>query len=90
VDICNRRKPAPGGHHDAGIPIGSSYFLLARIDGSVYALSGPVPPNHGIETPPPRIGKYLQDVGKLMQAISMHSIRTYTTKLKDDSVMVEL
>ncbi|MHB8807795.1 MAG: Rieske (2Fe-2S) protein [Anaerolineaceae bacterium] len=54
------------------------------------ALSGPVSPDLGGEKLPPRVGKYLQDVGMLMQHIRTHSIRTYETRLEADSVMVAL
>ncbi|MGV8026980.1 MAG: Rieske (2Fe-2S) protein [Anaerolineaceae bacterium] len=54
------------------------------------ALSGPVSPDLGGETLPPRVGKYLQDVGMLMQHIRTDSIRTYETKVEAGSVMVAL
>ena len=54
------------------------------------ALSGPVSPDLGGEKLPPRVGKYLQDVGMLMQHIRTNSIRIYETRLEVDSVMVAL
>lgn len=54
------------------------------------ALSGPVPPYLGNEKISPRIGKYLQDVGMLMQNVRTHSINIYMTKLVEGWVMIDL
>lgn len=51
-------------------------------------LSGPVPIDLGGETPPPRLGKYLQDIGKLTLHIRTQSIRTYETKVESGLVLV--
>lgn len=54
------------------------------------ALSGPVPHNLGGEMLPPKLGKFLQDVGMLMPHIRTHSIHTYETTVEAGSVMVAL
>lgn len=54
------------------------------------ALSGPVPRDFGGETPPPRMGQFLQNVGKLMGHIRTHSIRTYETKVESGLVWIVL
>ena len=54
------------------------------------ALSGPVPPYLGNETPPPRTGAFLKNVGMLMQHIRTESIGTYKTKVESDWVLVAL
>ena len=54
------------------------------------ALSGPVPPDLGEDKLPPRIGKYLQDIGTLMEKVRTHSIHTYITKVESGSVLVAL
>jgi len=54
------------------------------------ALSGPVPPDLGGDKLPPRIGKYLQDIGTLMEKVRTHSIHTYITKVESGSVLVAL
>jgi nitrite reductase/ring-hydroxylating ferredoxin subunit len=52
------------------------------------ALSGPVPPDFGGEVPPPRLGQFLEIVGKLMEHIRTESIRTYATKLESGWVLI--
>ena len=54
------------------------------------ALSGPVPPDFGHETPPPMFGEYLQNIGMLMKGVRTESIRTYTTKLESGWVQIAL
>jgi len=54
------------------------------------ALSGPVPPDLGGDKLPPRIGKYLQDIGTLMEKVRTHSIHTYITRVESGSVLVAL
>jgi nitrite reductase/ring-hydroxylating ferredoxin subunit len=54
------------------------------------ALSGPVPPYLGNEKNSPRVGKYLQDVGMLMQNVRTHSINIYMTKVVAGSVFIDL
>jgi nitrite reductase/ring-hydroxylating ferredoxin subunit len=54
------------------------------------ALSGPVPPDMGSETPPPMLAGYLQNVGMLMKHIRMESIRTYATKVEAGWVQIAL
>jgi len=54
------------------------------------ALSNPVPHDPGGETIPPKLGKYLNDIGKLMLDIRTHSIHTYLTRVKAGSVMIDL
>jgi nitrite reductase/ring-hydroxylating ferredoxin subunit len=45
------------------------------------ALSGPVPPDMGNESLPPRLAAFMQHVGILMQHVRTESIRTYETKV---------
>jgi nitrite reductase/ring-hydroxylating ferredoxin subunit len=54
------------------------------------ALSGPVPPFLGNETPPPRTGAFLKNAGMLMQHIRTESIGTYKSKTESDWVLVAL
>ena len=54
------------------------------------ALSGPVPHYLGNETPPPRTGAILKNVGMLMQHIRTESINTYKTKVESEWVWVAL
>jgi nitrite reductase/ring-hydroxylating ferredoxin subunit len=54
------------------------------------ALSGPVPHDPGGETIPPKLGEYLNNIGKLMHDIRTHSIHTYLTSVKAGSVMIEI
>jgi nitrite reductase/ring-hydroxylating ferredoxin subunit len=54
------------------------------------ALSGPVPPDLGHETPPPLMGGYLQNIGMLMKHVRTESIRTYATKLEAGWVQIAL
>lgn len=54
------------------------------------ALSGPVPPYLGNETPPPRTGALLKNVGMLMQHIRTESIGTYEAKVESEWVLVAL
>ena len=54
------------------------------------ALSGPVPPYFGHETPPPMMGEYLQNIGMLMKHVRTESIRTYATKLEAGWVQIAL
>ncbi len=54
------------------------------------ALSGPVPPNLGDETPPPRTGALLMNVGLLMQHIRTESIHTHEAKVESEWVLVAL
>jgi nitrite reductase/ring-hydroxylating ferredoxin subunit len=52
------------------------------------ALSGPVPAYLGGETPPPRTGAYLKNVGMLMEHIRTQSIRSYPTRVESGWVFV--
>ncbi len=52
------------------------------------SLSAPVPPDLGSGELPPRVEKYLQDVGVLMHEIRTHSLHTFETRLEAGSVMV--
>ena len=52
------------------------------------ALSGPVPPDFGGETPPPNMGQFMQNVGLLMAHIRTESIRAYPTKLEAGWVLI--
>jgi nitrite reductase/ring-hydroxylating ferredoxin subunit len=54
------------------------------------ALSGPVPPYLGNETPPPRTGAYMSHIGALMQHIRTESIGTYRVKVESEWVMVAI
>lgn len=54
------------------------------------SLSGPVTTDLSKETVSPRVGKYFQDIGLLMQGIRTHSIHTYLTKIEGESVLVDL
>jgi len=52
------------------------------------ALSGPVPPDVGDESPPPILGAYLQHIDMLMSHVRTQSIRTYETKIEEGWVHV--
>ena len=54
------------------------------------ALSGPVETDLSKEKFSPRIGKYFQDIGMIMQGVRTHSIHTYRTRIEAGSVMVDL
>jgi nitrite reductase/ring-hydroxylating ferredoxin subunit len=54
------------------------------------ALSRPVPSDLGGEKLSPRLAKYLNDVGTLMQSVSTHSIHTYLTKVDAGLVLISL
>jgi nitrite reductase/ring-hydroxylating ferredoxin subunit len=54
------------------------------------ALSNPVPRDFGKEVPPPRIARFLQNVGMLMSHVKTCSIRTYETKVEFGKVLVAL
>ena len=54
------------------------------------ALSGPVPPDISHEIMSPVIGKYMQNIGKLMDKVQTESIRTFTTKVEAGWVVIEL
>ena len=54
------------------------------------ALSGPVPPYLGNETPPPRTGAYMSHIGALMQHIRTESIGSYRVKVESEWVWVAL
>jgi nitrite reductase/ring-hydroxylating ferredoxin subunit len=54
------------------------------------ALSGPVPADIEREVMSPLLGKYMQNIGKLMNYVHMESIRTFETKTKDGWVLVAL
>jgi nitrite reductase/ring-hydroxylating ferredoxin subunit len=54
------------------------------------ALSGPVAADLSKETISPRVGKYFQDIGMLMQSIRTHSIRTYLTRIEAGAIMIDL
>jgi len=54
------------------------------------ALSGPVPPYLGDETPPPRMGALLKNVGMLMQHVRTEPIATYQAKVESEWVWVAL
>ena len=54
------------------------------------ALSGPVPPYLGNETPPPRTAAFLKNVGMLMQHIRTESIGTYKVKVESEWVWVAI
>jgi len=52
------------------------------------ALSGPVPPYLGTETPPVRIGMFLENVGLLMQHVRTESIGIHKVKVDTGWVLV--
>lgn len=52
------------------------------------ALSEPVPRDFGKETPPPRIARFLEEVGRLMGRVKTCSIRRHETKIEGDTVLV--
>ena len=54
------------------------------------ALSGPVPPDLGDATPPPRLAGYLRNVGILMQHIRTDSLAVYPVKVDGEWVSVAL
>ena len=54
------------------------------------ALAGPVPPDLGGESTPPRLAAYLRNVGMLMQHIRTESLAVYAAKVDGDWVWVAL
>jgi nitrite reductase/ring-hydroxylating ferredoxin subunit len=54
------------------------------------ALSGPVPPDLGHESPPPMMVEYLKNIDMLMKDVRTESIRTYATKLEAGWVQIAL
>jgi nitrite reductase/ring-hydroxylating ferredoxin subunit len=54
------------------------------------ALSGPVPADISHEIMSPVIGKYMQNIGKLMEQVKTEPIRTFNTKIEDDWVLIEI
>jgi nitrite reductase/ring-hydroxylating ferredoxin subunit len=54
------------------------------------ALSGPVPADISHEIMSPVLGKYMQNIGMLMNYVRMESIRTFETKLEDGWVLIAL
>lgn len=54
------------------------------------ALSGPVPPALGHESPPPMMVEYLKNIDMLMKDVRTESIRTYATKLEAGWVQIAL
>jgi nitrite reductase/ring-hydroxylating ferredoxin subunit len=53
-------------------------------------LAGPVPPDLGGESPPPRLATYLRNVGMLMQHIRTESLGVYSVKVEAEWVWVAL
>jgi len=54
------------------------------------ALSGPVPTDTGQEIPPPSLGRYLQNIGMLINHVRTESVRTYPTKIEDGWILIRL
>ena len=54
------------------------------------ALSGPVPPDISHEIMSPVIGKYMQNIGKLMEQVKTVSIQTFKTKVENGWVFIEI
>jgi len=54
------------------------------------ALSGPVPKDTGQEIPPPSLGRYLQNIGMLINHVRTESVRTYPTKIEDGWILIRL
>ena len=54
------------------------------------ALSGPVPADFGKEIPPPMLGEYLENIGKIMKHVRTESIHTYATKIESGWISVAL
>ena len=54
------------------------------------ALSNPVPRDFGKEVPPPRIARFLQNIGMLMSHVKTCSIQTYETKVECGKILVAL
>ena len=52
------------------------------------ALSSPVPPDISREIMSPVIGKYMQNISKLMEHVETESIRTFETQVEDGWVMI--
>jgi nitrite reductase/ring-hydroxylating ferredoxin subunit len=52
------------------------------------ALSGPVPADINHEIMSPVIGKYMQNISKLMEQVKTESIRTFETKTEDGWVLI--
>jgi nitrite reductase/ring-hydroxylating ferredoxin subunit len=54
------------------------------------ALSGPVPANISHEIMSPVLGKYMQNIGMLMDKVQTESIRTFATKVEAGWIVIEL
>jgi len=54
------------------------------------ALSNPVPRDFGKEAPPPRIARFLQNIGLLMSHVKTCSIRSYEIKIEAEKILVGL
>jgi nitrite reductase/ring-hydroxylating ferredoxin subunit len=54
------------------------------------ALSGPVPADIEHEIMSPLLGKYMQNIGKLMNLVRMESIQTFATKTVNGWVLIEV
>jgi nitrite reductase/ring-hydroxylating ferredoxin subunit len=54
------------------------------------ALSGPVPAAIEHEIMSPLLGKYMQNIGKLMNHVRMESIKTFATKTEEGWVLIEV
>ena len=53
-------------------------------------LCDPVPADFGSEMPPPQLGKYLQNIERIMKPVRSESIRTFATRLDAGWVEVAL
>ena len=86
------------GHMNAPLDLGAleGYVLTCPMHHAQFditsgeALSGPVPANLGDEVIPEGIGKYMQYVGMLMSHIKTCNIKTYSVKIDNDLIKVEV
>ena len=70
------------GRESSAPPVSYAEVSGDHLSATGEAISGPVPAEFGHETPPPMLGRFLQNVGLLMQHVRTESICTYPTKLE--------
>lgn len=86
------------GHMNAPLELGTleGYLLTCPMHCAQFdvttgeALSGPVPPDLGTDPPPPRVGAFLANVGRLMAHVRTGSIGSYRATAEAGWVWVEL
>jgi len=86
------------GHMNAPLDLGTleGYILTCPMHHAQFditsgkALSGSVPASLGDEVIPEGIGKYLQYVGMLMSHIKTCDIKSYSVKVEENTVKIEI